>query len=408
MIKRSFILLSACLIFIPSSAVLAKQLIEPDLAKKITTIIDAKPIDRVNPKYPINEARKGKEGWVVLSFIVEPDGSTSNVIIEDSSGSRGFEKESKKAIKKWAYQPAIENGEAIQQCKTTVQLDFRMHRKNQGVTKKFRGLYATFADALNEKDESEITRLGEKLKNYDTYTHSESYFKYTLLAHYAQYQKNELEELSYLNKAMRFSGASDYFAKLRDADFQSVASEGLRIKKGQDAEKILAERKKTYDEAMEKKLYPTLHKKLVLELAQNQLSFANETLNKLLLLDAAKENHSVYRNQKDELMKIIASENNILVSGVLQEKEFWHHKLLRNTFAFTDIEGALTKIDLRCSNKRHVYSVNEQSQWSIPDAWKDCSIFVYGEDNASFTLIETNVLEPTESDSNLGVETGDE
>lgn len=377
-------------ILILSNDLSAERPIDSDLARKITTVIDAKAIERVPPKYPINEARKGKEGWVVLSFIVEPDGSTSNVIIEDSSGSQDFEKASKRAIKKWAYEPAIENGEAIQQCKTTVQLDFKMFGDGQGVTRKFRGLYATFAAALNEKNETEIERLGKKLKNYDTYTHTESYFKYTLLAHYSEYRESELDELSYLNKAMRFSGASGYFDKLRDKNFQSVSAEGLRIKKGQDAEKTLAKRKKVYNEAMENKLYPTLHKKLVLELAQNQLSFANETVDNLLLLDVAKENRAVYRNQKNELTKIIASENNILVQGNLQEKEFWHHKLLRNDFSFTDIKGALTKIDLRCSNKRHVYSVNEQSQWSIPDAWKDCSIYVYGEDNASFTLIESN------------------
>jgi len=72
--------------------VLANSTSDTNLVTKLTTIIDAKPITRLPPKYPINEARAGRDGWVVMSYIIEPNGSTSNVLIEDSSGSKGFEK----------------------------------------------------------------------------------------------------------------------------------------------------------------------------------------------------------------------------------------------------------------------------------------------------------------------------
>jgi len=51
-----------------SNQTLAVEL-EPSLV--ISDIIAAKPLSREPPKYPIRAARKGQEGWTVVSFIVE-------------------------------------------------------------------------------------------------------------------------------------------------------------------------------------------------------------------------------------------------------------------------------------------------------------------------------------------------
>ena len=58
----------------------------------LNTVVKAEVIKRIPPKYPRLDAHSGKEGWVQLSFVVKPDGSTSNMIIEDSSN-KIFEKQ---------------------------------------------------------------------------------------------------------------------------------------------------------------------------------------------------------------------------------------------------------------------------------------------------------------------------
>ncbi len=368
---------------------------EQVLAAKLRTIIDAKPLKRVPPKFPINEARSGRDGWVVLSYVVEPDGSTSNIIIEDSSGSRGFEKEAKKAMKKWQYTPAIENGEAIQQCNNSVQLDFKMMRKREGVTKKFKRLYTQFSNALTSDDTKRIEELYPKIRDYELYAHRESFFQYSLLAQYADKKNNKALQLQYLNKAMRFSGSSNYFKTLRNQDI--ISSVGMKYKAGESQEEELKKRKAEYDENQEKMYAPILHNILVLELDLNKIVDASDTINKLLLLSINKDVHVHYKKQKIAIDDFINTSTAIITAADIGKHDFWHHQLLRNEFSFTNISGKLHKMDVRCSNKRHVYTINDQSTWKIPKTWQDCSIYVYGEDNASFTLVETKQSDSQET-----------
>jgi len=97
-----------------------------EIAQHLTTVVEPKPLKRVHPKYPINAARNSREGWAKLSFIIEQDGSVSNVIANETSGSLDFTKAATKAVKQWKYQPAMENGEPIQQCVNSVKIDFSM------------------------------------------------------------------------------------------------------------------------------------------------------------------------------------------------------------------------------------------------------------------------------------------
>jgi TonB family protein len=92
----------------------------------VESIIPAEPIERVPPIFPTQAARNGNEGWVRLSFVVDENGAVVDPVIEDSSGIRGFEKASLRAIKQWQYSPAIRNGEKIEQCRNSVQLDFKL------------------------------------------------------------------------------------------------------------------------------------------------------------------------------------------------------------------------------------------------------------------------------------------
>lgn len=87
---------------------------------------DARPVVRVNPKYPIKAATQGIEGWVLLSFNISEIGSVTNVQVIDSEPKRTFDSAAKKALKKWKYRAKVVNGKAITQENLTVQLDFTM------------------------------------------------------------------------------------------------------------------------------------------------------------------------------------------------------------------------------------------------------------------------------------------
>lgn len=81
-----------------------------NLSKHLTTIIVPEPIKRVQPKYSINAARSRREGWAKLSLVIDKEDNVSDVLVNETSGSIDFAKASIKAVKKWKYKPAYENG----------------------------------------------------------------------------------------------------------------------------------------------------------------------------------------------------------------------------------------------------------------------------------------------------------
>ena len=87
---------------------------------------DATPIVRIEPKYPIQAARDGKEGWVKLSFTINEIGGVEDVKVIEATPKRVFDKEAKRALRKWKYKPKVVDGKAMKQPGLTVQLDFKM------------------------------------------------------------------------------------------------------------------------------------------------------------------------------------------------------------------------------------------------------------------------------------------
>lgn len=87
---------------------------------------EATPIVRIEPKYPIQAARDGKEGWVRLSFTINEIGGVEDVEVIEAEPKRIFDKEAKRALRKWKYKPKVVDGKPEKQFGLTVQLDFKM------------------------------------------------------------------------------------------------------------------------------------------------------------------------------------------------------------------------------------------------------------------------------------------
>ncbi|GAC21529.1 energy transducer TonB [Paraglaciecola arctica] len=87
---------------------------------------DARPIVRVEPKYPTMAAKDGIEGWVKLSFSVTPSGTVNNIQVLDAEPKRMFNQAAKRALAKWKYKPNIQAGKAQAQDGMMVMLDFKL------------------------------------------------------------------------------------------------------------------------------------------------------------------------------------------------------------------------------------------------------------------------------------------
>ena len=119
----------------PSDAAPTFEFVPPEIATRTSLAMsgfsgmqngDARPVFRVNPDYPIGAARDGIEGWVILGFDIDEIGGVTNIHIIEAEPKRIFNKEARRALRKWKYNPKVVDGKAIVQRGLRVQLDFTM------------------------------------------------------------------------------------------------------------------------------------------------------------------------------------------------------------------------------------------------------------------------------------------
>lgn len=79
------------------------------------------PIKRVAPEYPVQAAENNIQGWVQLSFNIEPNGTVSDVSVIQAEPKWTFETSAIEAVKQWTYQAS-----GSRQMDMKVQLDFQL------------------------------------------------------------------------------------------------------------------------------------------------------------------------------------------------------------------------------------------------------------------------------------------
>ena len=70
-------------------------------------------LEYVAPKFPLNA--RDKTGWVELEFAVKADGSTGDIVVNNSSPRKVFDAAAINAVREWRYQPVTRGGKAVDQ-----------------------------------------------------------------------------------------------------------------------------------------------------------------------------------------------------------------------------------------------------------------------------------------------------
>jgi protein TonB len=90
---------------------------------------DVVPIVRVTPQYPLRASERGIEGWVEVEFTISKLGTVKDPAVINSHPSSIFDRSALKAIRKWKYNPKIEDGEPVERPGIKVRLKFDLSDK---------------------------------------------------------------------------------------------------------------------------------------------------------------------------------------------------------------------------------------------------------------------------------------
>jgi TonB family protein len=70
-------------------------------------------LNKLDVQYPPRALQSNVEGWVELTYTVGPDGSVSNIKVQNATPARTFEASATRAVGHLRYQPVIQGGKAI-------------------------------------------------------------------------------------------------------------------------------------------------------------------------------------------------------------------------------------------------------------------------------------------------------
>ncbi|OIQ48685.1 MAG: hypothetical protein BM565_00085 [Gammaproteobacteria bacterium MedPE] len=305
------------------------------------------PIERVDPKYPIQAARTGQEGWVIVSYVIGKDGKVNSAIVEESSNKSMFNKSTLNAVNSWKFEPTTVNGKAVEQCKNSVRIDYKLTNAENGARRKFVSQYKRILTMIDEKSFEDADNAINKLKKRGAWNLYEDAWLSSLEVQYYNKKGDELGEMEVLN---RLSYGNDNYL-----DLNTTLNHMIRLFK-------LNLKNKLYVDA--------------LRLAK--------------LIEKTDTKSVVYPSMIKTVGQIetfIDTGGHYSVQGTIKDG-VWRYDIARGSFAFDGVTDHLRKLDIRCDNKFVSYRIKEQSTWTIPKSYGECALYVYGEENTIVNLIE--------------------
>ncbi len=92
---------------------------------------DVTPLVRVDPTYPPRAQQRGIEGYVIVQFTITPVGTVSDAAVLRAEPAFVFDRAALRAVRKYRYNPKIENGVAVARHGIKVRLKFELPKSGR-------------------------------------------------------------------------------------------------------------------------------------------------------------------------------------------------------------------------------------------------------------------------------------
>ncbi len=333
----------------PLSALIVIALLQPGASAADSGFEDAVLLENAPLDYPTAEYESGREGWTLLSYVVNREGAAVDALVEDSSGSAAFDQAALAAVAQLRYSPARLSGEPVERCFSRQKITFQKPPNRYSVARKFEndlgdvnkatraGRYDEAANLLTSLDERYPRNLYEDVRFWLTG------------ANLAQARGDLPGEIGHLRRAVAYEGVY-----LPDALYAAALK---RLYNAEIQFGLVAES---------------------LDTSQRLAGLRTEDRDVAVLVAHSAEQ----RRQLDELEFFSTPVN-------LVEGEIARHRLLRARFSFLVEAGGLEDFELRCRSHRTRLAFKADTEWSVPAGWEDCALYFDGAPGTMFYVNES-------------------
>lgn len=309
------------------------------------------PVAQQQPRFPGKGVRKGQEGWVLVHFVVDPDGRTADPIIVDSVGGVEFEKSVREVIGEWSFEPT---GEVLADASAIVR--FETYRGRDLATSNFLRRYKTIVRHLYEEKFTEAREEIDEAVSLGGWNLYESTMLWLMIGRIEGAEGNDVGKLEAYRRALAMNNR----AALQGDDRRDL-----------------------------------LKQMFELEMGQSQYAAAQRTLTALQAQPGAEQAVSELSGPIAELEGQVGSNAPITARATLfspadsdESVSLWSYEPLRRTFSFAALNGNVHRFEVRCERDRLDGPVEAGRAWTLPDDARECRVFVFGDDGASFNFVE--------------------
>lgn len=310
------------------------------------------PLHQEAPRYPLSEASRAEEGWVVLNFMVDIEGRPFEPTVVGSVGSDKFERAAIRALLRSDFQPATLSGKPVEGS-SYFKFVFVLSGNNSSTSSSFNNDFEEAIALLEAGSREEAERLIQSMEEDGA--------------------KN-LYEAAHLNLA-KFQYSSKYGTKLQQMEFleQALSFEN-------------------YDARIEKRRYlppesarEARRRLFLLQIENNRYGEALATYENILE-DGDEEGAEAFESAQIEILALKSNDTPYQVTGETDTNGSWYIDLHKRSFHLDNNGSKIDEFKLLCDKKYVFFAFEAGNQYQIPQSWGACHLRVLGSPNASFVL----------------------
>ncbi len=356
------------------TAAAALTLVTPAAAQKYDFDIQNKPaapapVSQAAPDYP-SRVRSGQEGWVRVNFIITAGGKAADPIIMNSVGGVVFEDSVMERVPEWRFEPT---GEAL--VDNTTDIRFEIHDGRDLATSNFLRRYRRIVRHLFNEEFLEARTSVNQAAEIGGWNLYESTMLWLMIGRVEGAEGDSTGKLDAYRRALGVSNANSL--------------------DGEDRRELL------------RRLFE-------LEMEHSQFAAADRTLRLLRRETGSEADLEKISGLVADLERNLAGDAAITARATIanpgggnEGRPLWTYVPARRTFSFAALSGNVERFEVRCERDRLEGPVEAGKAWSLPKGARDCRVFVFGEQGASFGFVEHNENESVDADARTAVARSD-